>query len=99
MNKWLLPLAAAIGMSDTAQIFLMELVNGQWSNPPPSFFSISDWYKNFTDISAGEDMRPTLSADGKFLFFTSNVSGVLNIHWVDSSLSNVSDLKKMIVNS
>jgi len=166
---------------DTAQIFLMELINGQWSNPTPSIFPISAWYKNFNDIgagedmviararpkntpddrflldlwsvqktetgwaeaiplainsdrfdtwpsvtadgtlyffsgrdgglgghdiyrsekrngvylsvenlgskfnTAGEDMRPILSADGKVLFFTSNVSEVLNIHWVDSS--------------
>jgi hypothetical protein len=50
------------------------LPGGSWSSPKNMGKTIN---------TSGEDMRPILSADGKVLFFTSNVSGALNIHWVD----------------
>jgi Tol biopolymer transport system component len=49
---------------------------GSWSIP-----------KNMGEtINTGaDDMRPILSSEGKALFFTSDVSGVLNVYWVDSA--------------
>lgn len=36
--------------------------------------------------TAADDTRPTVTADGRFLFFVSDVSGNRNIHWVDSTV-------------
>jgi len=36
--------------------------------------------------TAGDDTRPNLTADGKYLFFNSTVSGSRDIYWVDSRI-------------
>jgi hypothetical protein len=64
------------GFGDQDLFISFRLANGSWSEPQNLGASIN---------TSGEDMRPVLSADGKVLFFTSDVSGVLNIHWVDMS--------------
>lgn len=48
--------------------------DGSWSQPRNMGAGVN---------TSGEDMRPVLSSDGKVLFFTSDISGVLNIHWLD----------------
>ncbi len=64
------------GFGDQDLYVSFRQADGSWSEPQNMGATVN---------TSGEDMRPILSSDGKVLFFTSDVTGVMNIHWIDAS--------------
>jgi len=62
------------GFGDQDLFVSFRQMDGSWGEPRNMGAGVN---------TAGEDMRPILSSDGNVLFFTSDVSGVMNIHWLD----------------
>jgi len=74
------------GFGDQDLFVSFRQMDGSWGEPRNMGAGVN---------TAGEDMRPILSSDGNVLFFTSDISGVMNIHWLDvryvERLRNVPD--------
>lgn len=65
-----------------AEIVFTRLESGRWTRPKPVSFARLDEL----------DVCPSLSADGKYFFFSSDRSGNMDAYWVNAKI--LEELKK-----
>ncbi len=88
-------MAADFKVGDTELIYVMELVDGQWTGPSLSDFPTAEWYKNFTGVGVGEEMviakeRPRVGPDAPF---------VLDLWSVQRTDNDWSEPRKLAINT